>query len=203
MPGMDEHAPARLQLGGHRALDFLNTWREPGEVEETLSDGRAFGEWRVAVGHLEPSELAKLKRRFGEAAMDAVAAEARRFREWAREWLTRWRSAPGARYTKELEELNRLLAREDRNRQGIAHKQGMEVREVPAFESAATLVSLPAADIADLLTREDPDLIRECAGDPCTLWFLDRTRSHRRRFCSAAACGNRAKVAAFRERQRE
>lgn len=203
MPGMDESAPALLQLGGHRALDFLNTWREPGEVEETLGDGRAFGAWLVTVGHLEPSELARLKRRFGEAAMDSAAAEVRRFREWAREWLTRWRRAPGARYTKELEELNRLLAREDRNRQVVAGSERLEIREVSEFESAATLVSLPAADIADLVTREDPGLIRECAGDPCTLWFLDRTRSHRRRFCSAAVCGNRAKVAAFRERQRE
>src|SRR5688572_32059033 len=145
MPGMNESVPALLQLGGHRALDFLNTWREPGEVEEALGDGRAFGAWLVAVGHLDPSELARLKRRFGDAAMDAAAAEARRFREWAREWLARWRRAPRARYMKELEELNRLLAREDRNRQIFTGKAGMEMREVSAFESAATLVSLPAA----------------------------------------------------------
>jgi predicted RNA-binding Zn ribbon-like protein len=199
---MDEPAPTLLQLGGHRALDFLNTWREPGEAVETLVDGRAFGAWLVDVGHLEEAELARLKRRFGEAAMDAAAAEARRFRESAREWLTRWRRAPRARYARELEELNRVLAREDRNRQVFTGREGLELREVPTFESAAALVSLPAADIADLVTREDPNLIRECAGDPCTLWFLDRTKSHRRRFCSAAVCGNRAKVAAYRERQR-
>lgn len=199
---MNESASV-LQVGGHRALDFLNTWREPGQAVETLADGHDFGAWLVATGHLEESELARLKRRFGDAAMDAAAAEARRFREWAREWLKRWRRAPRARYAKELDELNRVLAREDRNRQVFAGRERLELREVPAFESAAVLVSLPAADIADLLTREDPDLIRECAGDPCTLWFLDRTKSHRRRFCSATACGNRAKVAAYRERQRE
>lgn len=202
MAAMDE-TQSVLQLGGHRAIDFLNTWREPGEAVETLNDGRAFGAWLVAVGHLEEAELAKLKRRFGEAAMDAAAAEARRFREWAREWLTRWRRVPGSRYSKELEELNRVLAREDRNRQVFIGREGLELREVPEFGTAGSLVALPAADIADLLTREDPELVRECAGDPCTLWFLDRTKSHRRRFCSAAACGNRAKVAAFRERQRD
>jgi predicted RNA-binding Zn ribbon-like protein len=192
-----------LLLGGHRALDFLNTWREPGEAVETLTDGRAFGAWLVAVGHLDEASHARLRRRFGEAALDAAAAEARRFREWAREWLARWRRSPGGRYGRELEELNRVLAREDRNRQVIAGKEGLELHDVPEFESAGALVALPAADVADLVTREDPQLIRECAGDPCTLWFVDRTRSHRRRFCSAAACGNRAKVAAFRERQRE
>lgn len=202
MPFMDETSPALLILGGHRALDFLNTWREPGEAQETLVDGRAFGGWLVAVGHLDEAGLAKLRRRFGEAAMDAAATEARRFREWARHFLARWRRAPTARYPKELEELNRVLAREDRNREVCVGPEGLRMREVAEFNSAASLVALPAADIADLLTREDPALIRECAGEPCTLWFLDRTRSHRRRYCSAAVCGNRAKVAAFRERQR-
>lgn len=203
MPAMQKDSPAPLLLGGHRALDFLNTWRNPGQPVETLGDGRAFGEWLVAAGLIEEAELTRLRRRFGEPAMNAAAAEARRLREWARDWLVRWRRAPRARYTQELEELNRVLAREDRNRQVFMGKDGLEVREVPAFESALALVALPAAEIATLLAQEDPALVRECDGQPCTLWFLDRTRSHRRRFCSAAACGNRAKVAAFRERQRE
>ena len=48
-----------------------------------------------------------------------------------------------------------------------------------------------------------PALIKRCAGTDCSLWFVDRTKAHGRMFCSAAACGNRAKVAAFRQRQRE
>jgi len=34
------------------------------------------------------------------------------------------------------------------------------------------------------------------------LLLLSRSRSDRRRWCSMELCGNRAKVAAFRERQR-
>ncbi|NEJ40784.1 CGNR zinc finger domain-containing protein, partial [Rhizobium ruizarguesonis] len=37
----------------------------------------------------------------------------------------------------------------------------------------------------------------------CTLFFLDTTKSHRRRWCSMALCGNRMKVAAFRSRKQE
>jgi predicted RNA-binding Zn ribbon-like protein len=198
---MSEPARELLLLGGHRAIDFLNTWRCPGVEVETLTDGAALGAWLVGTGHFTAEELARLRRRFGAEPMDAAAAEARRFREWAREWLARWRRLPGGRYARELTELNRVLSREDRNRQVFAGPAGLEVREVPEFATASALVALPAADVAELVTREDPDLIRECAGD-CTLWFLDRTKSHRRRFCSAAICGNRAKVAAFRERQR-
>ncbi|WP_327229156.1 CGNR zinc finger domain-containing protein [Achromobacter xylosoxidans] len=32
--------------------------------------------------------------------------------------------------------------------------------------------------------------------------FHDKTKSHRRRRCSMALCGNRMKVAAFRSRQK-
>jgi predicted RNA-binding Zn ribbon-like protein len=192
-----------LLLGSHRALDFLNTWRKPdGNVVETIGDGRAFAGWLVAVDLTSEDEIARLARRAGAKAMDEAAAEARRFREWAREWLVRWRRSPTARFAKELDELNRVLAREDRNRQVVAQRGRLEVREVANFETPAALVSLVAADIAELITREDAGLVRDCAGGHCTLWFLDQTKAHNRRFCSAAVCGNRAKVAAFRERQR-
>jgi predicted RNA-binding Zn ribbon-like protein len=192
-----------LLLGSHRAIDFLNTWRQPdGNVVETIPDGRAFAGWLVAVDLISGDEVARLMRRAGAKAMDDAAAEARRFREWAREWLVRWRRSPGARFAKEIEELNRVLAREDRNRQVVARRGELELREVANFETPAALVSLVAAEIAALITRENAELVRECAGGHCTLWFLDQTKAHNRRFCSAAVCGNRAKVAAFRERQR-
>jgi predicted RNA-binding Zn ribbon-like protein len=67
---------------------------------------------------------------------------------------------------------------------------------------ADALLALIGEQIANLITQEDAALIRECGGSACTLWFLDRTKAHRRLYCSASTCGNRAKVAAFRERQR-
>ena len=53
----------------------------------------------------------KLRRRFGAAALDAAAAEARELREWARAWIARWRDAPGGDYRAELRRLNHLMAR--------------------------------------------------------------------------------------------
>ena len=192
-----------LLLGSHRAIDFLNTWRRPdGVAVETIGDGKAFGDWLVAVDLIAEEEIARLARRAGVRAMDDAAAEARRFREWAREWLVRWRRSPAGRYAKEIEELNRILAREDRNRQVVARRESLTLSEVATFDAPAALLSLPAGDIAALITQEDASLVRECAGGHCTLWFLDQTKAHNRRFCSAAVCGNRAKVAAFRERQR-
>lgn len=56
---------------------------------------------------------------------------------------------------------------------------------------------------ADLLTNEqDRRLLRECADDTCAWMFVDRTKNHSRRWCNENTCGSRAKVRAFRQRQK-
>ena len=59
-----------------------------------------------------------------------------------------------------------------------------------------------ALSMADLVSAGNFDLVRRCENQPCTLWFYDRTKGHRRRWCSQAVSGNRAKVAPFRWRER-
>ena len=54
---------------------------------------------------------------------------------------------------------------------------------------------------AHLLAEGDFQLVRVCEHPECTLWFYDRTKSHKRRWCSMAVCGNRHKVAEYRKRQ--
>jgi predicted RNA-binding Zn ribbon-like protein len=192
-----------LFLGSHPAVDFLNTALAPdGAQIETIGDGRAYLDWFVRAQLLTEPEAARVRRRFGAQALDSAAAEARKVREWAREWLTRWRAAPRADYAGELSALNKLLAREARRLEVVEDKEGLKIVDQLRIDSADTLLGLVAAQIAALLTREEPSLLKACAGPGCTLWFLDRTKAHRRLFCSAATCGNRAKVAAFRQRQR-
>jgi predicted RNA-binding Zn ribbon-like protein len=193
-----------LFLGGHPAIDFLNTSLTPdGVPTETISDGRSFLDWLVGARLLEEQEAARLVRRFGTKALDSAAAEARKVREWARAWLVRWRERPGANYHEEIATLNKLLARESRWQQVVVTPQGLRLVEKPEIDDADTLVALVATQIAALLANEESSLIRACAGPGCSLWFVDRTKAHRRLFCSAALCGNRAKVAAFRSRQRQ
>jgi predicted RNA-binding Zn ribbon-like protein len=81
-------------------------------------------------------------------------------------------------------------------------RDGFQVTERWRIDAAAALIAVVAAQLASLVASEPPDLVKRCAGPACTLWFVDRTKAHSRLFCSATACGNRAKVAAFRERQR-
>ncbi|HEC74711.1 MAG TPA: hypothetical protein ENI26_10135 [Methylophaga aminisulfidivorans] len=54
---------------------------------------------------------------------------------------------------------------------------------------------------AHLLTEVDFTLVRVCEHEECILWFLDRTKTHKRRWCSMALCGNRHKVAKHRKQK--
>jgi predicted RNA-binding Zn ribbon-like protein len=50
--------------------------------------------------------------------------------------------------------------------------------------------------------RTERARLRRCANPQCRWIMLDRSRSGERRWCSMRACGNRAKVRRFRQRER-
>jgi len=192
-----------LLLADHPALELLDTSLVlHGEPVELIGDGRALLAWMVDTGLLDGTEAAKLAKRFSAAALDRVAAEVRSFRTWAADWLMRWRAAPRARYEPELEHLNHLLSRANDVREVVRRDGAFAIEELPRFADLAEIPALFAAQLANLLVHEEPALVKRCEGAACVLWFLDRTKAHRRRFCSAATCGNRDKVAAFRARER-
>lgn len=192
-----------LFLGGHPAVDFLNTRMAPqGVSTELIGDGHAFLRWLVDAGLLDEAAAARARRRLGAAGLDEAAHHARALREWTRSWFERWREAPDAPCVAELRHLNSWLARGPRHREVIVDASGPTLVERCGFDAPDELVALVAGAIAVLFTTESASLLKHCAGQGCTLSFLDRTKGHRRLFCSAAACGNRAKVAAFRERRR-
>ena len=68
-------------------------------------------------------------------------------------------------------------------------------------KSRAFLISI-ARDALVLFGSESSERIRQCESETCALLFLDTSRSGDRRWCSMAGCGNKAKVADFRRRQR-
>ena len=194
-------AMTQFFIGGQPAIDFLNTYYQ-GSVE-TLESGRDLLTWLVGAGLIDEAESTRVMRRLGAKVLDETAAEARRVREWLREWLTRWRQAPNADYSEELAALNRLMARDAPRSEVVVTDDGLKIVEHWHLASADSIIALIASHVASLITEESPDLLKTCAGPDCTLWFVDRTKAHRRVFCSPTTCGNRAKVAAFRQRQRE
>jgi len=72
------------------------------------------------------------------------------------------------------------------------------VRRSTTIEQALALVVRDAFD----LLGDDVTQVRDCANPRCTRLFVDTSRGARRRWCGMSECGNAAKVAAFRARQR-
>lgn len=75
---------------------------------------------------------------------------------------------------------------------GRAHLSG-DMRGLLA-ELAREGVSLLGGDLSDR--------IRQCEGPPCAVLFVDTSRKGDRRWCSMSACGNKAKVAEWRKREK-
>jgi len=195
---------APLFLSGHPALDFLNTAFSPNGLEmEVIGDGRAFLDWLVGAELLGRAEADALLSRSGAKVMDVVAAKARKLREQVRAWLEHWRVAPDRSYRTEIAALNEVIVKGVWRHRLVGGADGLQVVDQLEIADPEALLPLLARQVAALVTQEQGSLVKQCAGPGCTLWFLDRTKAHRRRFCSATACGNRAKVAAFRERQRQ
>src|SRR5262249_19912628 len=105
----------------------------------------------------------------------------------------------------ELEPLNRVLARDERYRQvaATAAETPFAWRDERRWTKPERLLQPIAEALGDLVVNADFRLVRACEGRGCTLIFLDRTKSHARRWCSMAVCGNRAKAAAHRARLRQ
>jgi len=70
-----------------------------------------------------------------------------------------------------------------------------------AGSAGALLVTL-AREAVQLFGSDAAKSIRQCRSPTCTLYFIDTSRQGDRRWCSMAACGNKAKAAGFRRRKR-
>jgi predicted RNA-binding Zn ribbon-like protein len=84
-------------------------------------------------------------------------------------------------------------------------RDGALVPRARQARDGLSLVRLQSAVSAvALLTAPHADKVRECADDRGCGWlFVDLTRNGSRRYCFSSECGNRARQAAFRARQRD
>jgi predicted RNA-binding Zn ribbon-like protein len=174
-------------VSGRACLDFMGTlkYRGGAESEELLNGPECLSEWALhgglvgaAVGVTEEDLRAAIAVR--EAGYRVVTARLERRRPAVadvgliNEWAARPRLTP------------RLL------RTGATRREG----------TAAQLLATLAADLLDLLAGTDVDNVKRCAHPGCTRLYVDSSRGHNRHWCGMSTCGNKAKVQAFRARQR-
>lgn len=178
-------------IGDHLAINFINTRRMiEGQLTDTLQDGNDVKAWLrrlqvpVAKGALpfSDSELLDTARELRRIALTAVADR-----------------KSGKKPS--LVSLNRFLSNSP-SHAALATDHAKNIRLVRAYgkDTPEAYLAPIAESIAELLAKGDFNLVRPCEGNACVLWFYDRTKGHRRRWCTSTGCGNRAKVAAFRAR---
>jgi predicted RNA-binding Zn ribbon-like protein len=98
------------------------------------------------------------------------------------------------------EPINRILqvteGHDELRWDGAAWRLGFVARE----ESLVWLLAAIARSGAELIAEGFGQNLKQCANPECPILFYDDSRTHRRRWCSMALCGNRSKVAAFARR---
>jgi predicted RNA-binding Zn ribbon-like protein len=210
---MAELRPAPFFIGDDLALDFLNSVATPSDREiEWLADGGDLIAWLERARAVPADIAAHFRKTAGSRALDGVAVEARELREWFRKFVRDHAGQPlRGRDLRELAPLNTLLARDQSFRQieiaeGKQNKRGrpgvLRWQAQRHWDSPKTLLLPIAEAMGDLVCEKDFTLVRKCESPTCTLWFLDVSKAHARRWCSMAVCGNRAKAAAHRARAR-
>lgn len=199
---MPNHRPPALFVADDLGLDFLNSIATP--VDDTIdwiADGDGLLSW-LDQAELVPTDiLEQLHARALPGEMDHVAAQARSLREWFREFV-RHRTEDPTRSGEvcDVEPLNQLLARDEQFVQVVADSNGPELRTERRWRTPESLLLPIGQALAVTVSRVDFANVKTCQGHTCTLLFADRTRGRARRWCSMAACGNRAKQAAHRNR---
>ncbi|RWD60598.1 MAG: hypothetical protein EOS36_20540 [Mesorhizobium sp.] len=203
-----DRSPA-LFVGDALGLDFLNSIATPVDTPvDWLDGGEGLLDW-LRQARLVPAEVLKTVRRNAlPGELDKVADQARHLREWFRGFVRERKGrALAAADLAELEPLNRLLERDETSSRITAVHGGKAVpfalQPVRRWRTPESLLLPVGEALAELVCTEDFSHVKACEGPACTLLFVDHTRGHRRRWCSMALCGNRAKQAAHRHRLKE
>jgi predicted RNA-binding Zn ribbon-like protein len=180
-------------LAGHLGLDFLNTrMRVNGELVDFFQRDQDVLHWLKLAGLPVPQVAA--------GARISLLDSARALRENIRSLVEKRKA--GQRGDPSV--LNRFLSRAQSHPRLVWNKpRSLKIEKVRQKNTAEAGLGPVAEVAADLLATADFHLVKRCEDETCVLWFSDRTKSHHRRWCSAALCGNRHKVAAYRQRLRD
>jgi predicted RNA-binding Zn ribbon-like protein len=178
-------------VGDHLALDLLNTEaRSQGQVVDYWNTGEDVLRWLEQHGVVPPSG--------GGGAVPAdLLAHGRTLRTQARELIAKRKEGRAGDIRGLNEYLHAYLSAPHMERDSDGN---FTLTRVARGDAIASLLGPVAEAVAQLLAEGDFALVKQCEHPDCILWFYDRTKSHKRRWCSMAQCGNRYKATQFRKR---
>ncbi|CAN5639063.1 CGNR zinc finger domain-containing protein [soil metagenome] len=189
---------------GDPALDFANTLddRNAPEPTEGIPDYQALLAFAFASGLIDETACDRLAAEAAKRPYEAVAihASALALREAIYEVAAALVEGISPA-TPHLNVINRAAAGALAAGELVYEGEGFRWR----WDGAEQAFERPTWSIADaairLLTQADLSRLRICAADDCGWVFLDETRNRSRKWCDMNTCGNRAKVARYRQRR--
>ncbi len=190
-------------VGNNLSVDFVNTLiASDGKPLDLLANLTDLAGWAVAARLLESAQAEKFLANWsGEPKAETEFDSAIEFREILREMIAALKNGSTVK-PKTVKALNEILKSKNGTVEIWQTAEGFEKRFHAAFDNPRELLAPVAESAADLLCYARPELIKKCEAADCVLYFYDATKNHSRRWCSMAACGNRAKAAAFYRRQK-
>jgi len=197
--------PAKSFLGGHAVLDFLNTAGGDSKARDVdrLESFSDILTWAKASGIIENHEFSTLKRIAAQSPDTAFEClqEVRKHRECLYRYIVAVASR-GAVQQADRNLVERSCKVAFSQAQLLAGLTGVSQRQILLGDVGLRLVKL-RLDLATstLITGAVSADIRQC--EMCTWLFIDPSSSKRRRWCSMALCGNRAKVQRHYYRSRD
>jgi predicted RNA-binding Zn ribbon-like protein len=195
---------AGLQLvGGHPALDFLNTveFRGQEQAGDRLNSFDALAKWSAAAGLTSREELTSVTT--PRAISSAGASHALRTALELREALY---AVVVARVRRQPLPIipGRLIERSLRKARARA-KLRYDARRLDfswhtPLQKPGDLVARLAESAENLLLSLGGTVVHQCSGPDCDWMFVDRSHGHRRLWCQPEKCGNIVRVRRSRAR---
>ncbi len=191
--------PEFVFIGEHPAVDFANTLVvSNGQLMDLLTSWPDLVDW-LSQAELSTAPGLNVPASRGAAALKSVL-----------ELREAWKDAlaqiiDGGKVSDDFLErlnvhLNGDVFYETLQRNG--KKEYRLVRSASRLQGEKLALAIVARQIALFLAGANLSYLHRCANTAsCVLYFYDTTKNHRRQWCSVATCGNRHKVAAFRERR--
>lgn len=192
-------AAHRFELvGGHPALDFLNTIHDwtVAEPRDHLADFRTALRFGEAAGLLTRPETGILRQsRAGPAELERLRKLRRVLERIFRARLSRQQPA-----AEDLEVLSGELVDAARAARWTRGQATLERRIDPEAAKAGLLRLRIADAAAGLLASDERGRLKACPA--CGWFFLDTSKNRSRRWCSMTTCGSIMKARSYYRRHR-
>jgi predicted RNA-binding Zn ribbon-like protein len=180
-------------LGGRLCLDFVNSTPTTSDLSWDqlllfLESARVISSERsarlLALPQSDPQAAEELLRKARHlcASLRAVFTAMLRKQKIRGEWA---------------ESINEILRITEGHDELVCEEGAWRIEFIAREGGLDWLLAAVARSAAELLVEGAAAPLRLCANSHCGLFFYDNSRTHRRRWCSMALCGNRSKVAAF------